>query len=166
MDLTLLNKKLPVNIFNANSINTNFGIILNTDQMIPKDFPDKYIQCLSVRDSGSDLRRCDTDFDQKLKSRNHRYYTTGKYGNLPLRTNSSKCDCTYDDSISNVCNTKAAVAGCGAKCSESGKICGQVTWCDWDDFGKEPNQLGLGCATHPKDINQWIDATVAWNKAR
>ena len=166
MDLTLLNKKLPVNIFNANSVNTNFGIILNTEQMIPKDFPDKYIQCLSVRDSGSDLRRCDTDFDQKLKSSNHPHHTTGKYDNLPLRPNNSKCDCTYDDSISNVCNTKAAVAGCGAKCSESGKICGQVTWCDWDDFDKEPNQLGLGCATHPKDINQWIDATVAWNKAR
>jgi hypothetical protein len=33
MDLTLLNKKLPV----------NFGILLNTDQMIPKLVPDKNI---------------------------------------------------------------------------------------------------------------------------
>jgi hypothetical protein len=164
MDLTLLNKKLPINIYNSNSYYTNYGIILKTDKLIPKNFPNKYVQCLNVRDSGSDLRRCDTDFDNHIGG-DHLQQTRGKYI-LPLRANKQKCKCTYLDKVSNTCNTKAEVVGCGAKCTESGKICGEVTWCDFDDFNKPQNKNGIGCAIHPKNIHKFINETVLWNKAR
>jgi hypothetical protein len=165
MDLTLLNSKLPLNIFNATSFITNYGIILDTDKLIPKEFPNKYVQCLRVRDSGSDKRRCDIDFSKKLKSTEHSHKTYGKYSGLPLKSVDETCKCHYEDSISNVCNTKAQVTGCGAKCSESNKICGQVNWCDHDDFNNL-NKDGLGCATHPRDIQSWINTTIKWNQKR
>ena len=166
MDLTLLNRKLPLNIFNAHSFITNYGIILDAEKLIPKDNPSKYVQCLRVRDSGSDLRRCDTDFSNKHKHKHkHDPTTYGKY-NFPLRDiNDKNCSCLYQESISNVCNTKAEVVGCGAKCSEKGKICGQVNWCDSEDFDNLTRD-GLGCATHPKDMEKWIDANIEWNKKR
>jgi|UniRef100_A0A6C0IZT5 hypothetical protein len=166
MDLTLLNKKLPLNIYNSNSYYTNFGILLDPSKLMPKDFPNKYVQCLRVRDSGSDLRRCDTDFSHKLKhDKHHHHKTYGKYNGFDLRSISQKCSCHYEESISNVCNSKAEVVGCGAKCEDTGKICGQVDWCDWDDFDNYKKK-GLDCATHPRDIQTWIDATVEWNKKR
>ena len=165
MDLTLINKKLPLNIYNSNSYFTNYGIILNTDKLIPKDEPNKYVQCLGVRDRGSDLRRCDTDFAQHIGG-DHYQYTLGKYDKLPLRPNKTTCKCVYLDRVSNTCNSKAEVVGCGAKCSEDGKICGEVTWCDFDDFNKTQEENGLSCAIHPKDMDKFIEETILWNKAR
>ena len=109
MDLTLLNKKLPVNIYNARVSWTNFGIILNTDQIIPKSNPSKFVQCMGVRDRGSDLRRCDTDFTGKKAQEGA--YTGGNY-RLEIRARvagSLPCACRYLDPQSNSCNTKAEV---------------------------------------------------------
>ncbi len=172
MDLTLLNKKLPVNIYNAKGSWTNFGIILNTDQIIPKNNPSKFVQCMGVRDEGSDLRRCDTDFSgtvsqDVLKGLPHSN-TTGKY-TLPIRTRDPApvCACTYTDQ-SNICNTKAEVVGCGAKCSEKDKNCGEVTFCTTDELKKSienPKKMGVECAIHPKDMDLYIQSAIAWNKA-
>ena len=166
IDFTLLNKKLPINIYNSNKHITNYGIILDTELLIPQNFPDKYIQCCGVRDRGSDLRRCDTDFSNKLNHRHHRHHTIGKYDGFKLRSPHDKCDCVYVNNVSNACNSKAEVVGCGAKCSEHSKICGQVNWCSFDDFASEPQHDGLDCAIHPKDMNEFIQATIDWNKAR
>lgn len=162
IDFTLLNKRLPINIYHADG----FGIILNTKQLIPPSEPDKYIQCCGLRDRGSDQRRCDTDFNHNLNHSHSRHHTIGKYNGLPLRSNKHKCNCVYGDMISNTCNTKAEVVGCGAKCQESGKICGQVDWCTAVDFNAVPKIDGIGCAIHPRDMEKYIDATVQWNKTR
>ena len=167
MDLTLLNKKLPVNIYNAKGYWTNFGIILNTDQIIPKSNPSKFVQCMGVRDRGSDLRRCDTDFTGKAAVGDQ---TQGTY-KLEIRTReagSPSCACRYLDPQSNTCNTKAEVVGCGAKCSETDKNCGEVNWCTTEDLKKSiknPEFTGLGCAIHPKDMDLYIQSAIAWNKA-
>ena len=162
MDLTLLNNKLPLNIYNANSSVTNIGIILDPSKIIPKDNPSKFVQCCGVRDRGSDLRRCDTDFDHKLGKPNHKQHTIGKYGGQPLRKITQDCTCTYNSNDSNTCNTKAELVGCGAKCSDKGQECGKVTWC----VDQEPaSKLGPSCAWNPRDMDKFVTATVNWNKA-
>lgn len=163
MDLTLLNKKFPLNVYNSREFITNIGLILDPKLFIPKSDPSKYIQCMGVRDRGSDLRRCDTDFSNKLVNGSS-YNTTGKYI-FPLRKITSPCTCTYDDNVSNKCDTKAEVAGCGAKCSSTGQVCGQVTWCNSGDEKKDAVEDGGLCAWKPSNISEFIEGTIKWNKA-
>ena len=162
MDFTLLNKKLPVNIYNANHYLTNFGIILNSEQIIPSENPSKYVQCMGVRDTGSEERRCDADFSGKKAGKK----TSGKY-KLEIRDHMGKCKCKYTKN-SNTCKSRAEVVGCGAKCTEKGKECGKITWCSSKDLKKaiqSPSKTGVPCAIHPKNMDEFIQATIAWNKA-
>lgn len=155
VDLTLLNKRLPLNFYSSRSSVTNVGILLD-----PKPLQ-KFIQCMGVRDRGSDLRRCDTDFSNSSPAVK---VTSGDY-QFPLRKTGEKCTCTFDKKLSNRCSSGPSIAGCGAKCSDTGKVCGEVTWCTAADFGKEPTVEGGFCAWNPNNMTEWIDATIAWNKA-
>jgi hypothetical protein len=156
IDLTLLNRRLPLNFYSSRASVTNVGILLD-----PKPLQ-KFIQCMGVRDRGSDLRRCDTDFGNSSPNLPNFKFTSGDY-QFPLRKTGAKCTCTFDKELSNKCSSGPSIAGCGAKCSDTGKVCGEVTWCT--DFGKEPSVEGGFCAWNPNNMTEWIDATIAWNKA-
>tara|TARA_Y100000389_G_C17462232_1_gene522694 strand:- start:53 stop:2983 length:2931 start_codon:yes stop_codon:yes gene_type:complete len=162
--LTLLQEKIPINIYARGPYDVTIGLILDTDILIQMGI----MKCAVVYDDGSVSRGC------------HDPTSVDSQGN--------SCTCSINDNFkgcgkdySNSKDYEAVLAGCGTKCHphKSTYKCNEVYWCqdnytdeqiikdysnnDWNELSQ--CKLKVLDKNNPKLINQvYIDSIIGFKK--
>ena len=146
--VSLLNSSLPFNLYNIGQttpaskvVQMNLGVIFDIDCF------QKYVQCMSVTDSGSAQRTC------KYKV-NH------------------DCTCQGHESLNCEKQSPAQQAGCATKCGDGSTACDAIRWCPGDmtatQFAQEyAGDVGIDqCLFRPKgNMDTYVDAAIQWRQA-